>query len=288
MRFFARFHGLGSRRSAPPVPWLEEWSDLDGRGAFGEAADLIRSRLPAIEQAHGSTSEEVASALIMLTITLGQAGQRATSDFRTVVSRVLELETRLHGPETPVAAMHLETLARSFLAARDYRAAEPLLRRYLRIWENHHGPDAAKLVESLSDLAFVRARLGDTAEATRLLERAVGFLERYNGLESPSLLPLLEALAVEIRESGNSLEALNVCRRIISIQEKNFGPLSNELAMALGKYALWLRDAPGVDSEVLKNWFARGVTILSEKPQEQLPPELRARLRKQPVKDDAR
>jgi hypothetical protein len=288
MGFFARLLGLGSRRSAPPVQWLDEWRELDDRGNFGEAAEFIRSRLPAIEQVHGSTSEELASALIMLTVTLGQAGRAATPDFRIVVTRALELESRLRGPETLVAAMHLESLARSFLAARDERSAEPLLRRRLQIWENHHGPDAAKLVESLSDLAFVRARLGDKAEATRLLERAVGLLERCNGLESPSLLPLLEALAVEIRESGNPREALNVCRRIISIQEKNFGPLSNELAMTLGKYSLWLRDAPGVDSEVLENWFARSVTILSEKPQEQLPPELRARLRKSPVTDDAR
>ena len=147
------------------------------------------------------------------------------------------------------AGSSVNRIASSYRRAGDYRTAESLHLRALRIVEGGLGPRHLALVQILRDYAEVKAGLEDSDAARALLARSVAIVEHNLGDEDPLLaagLDRIAALHLLDRQFDGSVSAyeraLHVRRLHLRADDREIAVNMANLALALSRRGQ-LRDA---------------------------------------------
>ena len=112
------------------------------------------------------------------------------------------------GPNSmDVAALCLDSLAETRLAAGKPTEAEPLGQHASAISEKLAGPDSADLAPRLVTLAEIDAALQKNDEAQTQFDRALALTEKNLGADSPEMVALLGQYADLLDSLGKRSEA---------------------------------------------------------------------------------
>lgn len=127
----------------------------------------------------------------------------------------------------------LNSLAKLYHEAGDYRKARMIAEQVLRILEKTPGSDNAEMATTLAVLGETQQSLGNYVEAQKLLERALDLREKTLGPEDAETAASLAAWAALQAELGQFQKAKEPAERSLRIREKLFGPESAETAASL-------------------------------------------------------
>jgi len=189
-----KLHGADSVEVAEAVDLLaetsarlEKWKDVE--------ADLQRS-LELKEEIFGARSEQVARSLLAAAIVYANASKLQQSGtrherIRKAVSAFdsgLNLLEERFGPDSFEVQNALEAMIRAYVECREFRRAEPLLKRLLAIREKAYGNDAPALLWILTELAKGYAE-ESVDEAEPMLERSVAMLRMLLDAKKPIFRP---------------------------------------------------------------------------------------------------
>jgi tetratricopeptide (TPR) repeat protein len=142
------------------------------------------------------------------------------------------------GPEHPLTATSLNSLAILLKDQGDLAGARPLCERALAIYEQVLGPEHPFTATSLNSLAILLEAQGDLAGARPLYERALAIREKVLGPEHPLTATSLNNLAELLRAHGDLAGARPLYERALAICEKMLGPEHPDTAGSLHNLAL--------------------------------------------------
>jgi tetratricopeptide (TPR) repeat protein len=200
-----------------------------GRGAYSQAAPLVRDALARREKALGSEHPDTALSLNRLANVL--QGQGDFAGARPLFERALAIWEKALGPEHPDTAMILNNLAMLLQDQGDFAGARPLFERALAIDEKTVGAEHPSTAISLNNLALVLQAQGDLAGARPLLERALAIREKASSLNN---------LAILLQDQGDFAGARPLFERALAINEKTLGPEHPDTALSLNNLAALL------------------------------------------------
>jgi tetratricopeptide (TPR) repeat protein len=120
----------------------------------------------------------------------------------------LRIYEKSHGPDHPIVAFHLESLASVLKAANRLSEAEPLYRRALAIEEN---------TLTLTKLALLLEATNRLSEAEPVYRRALAIDEKSYGPDHPDVATDLNNLAHLLRATNRLSEAEPLYRRALGI-----------------------------------------------------------------------
>jgi tetratricopeptide (TPR) repeat protein len=147
-----------------------------GRGAYYQAAELLREVLAICEQAFGPEHFRTAISLNHLAKLLREQGDLPGA--RALLERALAIWEQAIGPG-PETATCLNSLANLLRDQGDLAGARALLRRALAMREMSLGPEHPDTATSLKDIANLLLKQGDLASAWRLAATQVSVTCRY-------------------------------------------------------------------------------------------------------------
>lgn len=104
--------------------------------------------------------------------------------------RALAVSRARFGPDHPVVATALKTLARGHAAQGDHAASLPLFEEALRIYEARFGADSIQASNVRQDLAVIFHALGDLDGSRRLFQHALVTVEARKGAGSLDAIAL--------------------------------------------------------------------------------------------------
>jgi len=212
--------------------------ELQGRGAYGEAAALWQQVVAVMERVRGPEDPDTLAALNNVAALKVQAGAHAEAE--PLYRRVLAARERLLGPGHPRLATTLNNLAELHYQQGRYAEAEPLYRRALAIREKALGPRHPDTASSLNNLAALFDGQGLYAKAEPLYRRALEIREQALGPGHPATASSLNNLAALLDARGRLAEAEPLYRRALAIQEQALGPEHPLTAGTLNNLALLL------------------------------------------------
>jgi CHAT domain-containing protein/Tfp pilus assembly protein PilF len=166
---------------------------------------------------------------------LYQQGQYATAI--PLAERALAIREEVLGPEHPVVAQSLNSLAVLYREQGNYSQAEPLYQRSLAIREKVLGPEHPDVALSLNNLAVLYQEQGDYSSAEPLYQRSLAINEKVLGPEHPDVAFNLNNLAVLYQEQGDYSSAEPLYQRSLAIREKVLGPEHPDVAQSLNDLA---------------------------------------------------
>jgi tetratricopeptide (TPR) repeat protein len=211
-----------------------------GRGAYSQAAPLLRDALTMREKALGPEHPETATSLNDLALLLHDQGDYAGA--RPLFERALEIRKKALGPEHPDTATSLNNLA-GMLHQGDLAGARPLFERALAIREKALGPEHPETATSLNNLARLLHDQGDYAGARLLFERALAIRKKALGPEHTDTAASLDNLAGVLHDQGDLAGARPLYERALAMREKALGPEHPDTARSMSNLARVLRDA---------------------------------------------
>ena len=141
------------------------------------------------------------------------------------------------GPEHPIFAQGLNSLADLHRLSGDFVNAEPLYRRAIAIQEKMPEAEQSNLAITLNNLALVYVARSDYDQAEPLLQRAVTINEKLSTANPADVASSLNNLGQLYKEKGNYARAEPLFRRSLAIREKAFGPEHQSVAIALNNLA---------------------------------------------------
>ena len=180
-----------------------------------------------------TAAEEAATQLLILLGNYRLLGLRAFKNARRFYERALKGSEKTFGPQHPLTAKSLDSLARLFQSQGDWDRAQPLLERALAIRERSLGPDHPDTATSLDSLANLFHAQDDWARAQPLLERALAIRERSLGPDHPDTATSLDLLASLFRAQDDWARAQPLLERALAIRERSLGPDHPLIAMGL-------------------------------------------------------
>ena len=131
-----------------------------------------------------------------------------------IANRALELAERTVGPDDPVLATSLESLATNYRGLNRYETARSLYERAIEIREKRQGPNHPDLATTRADLALVYELEQKYAEAEPLYESALAVKEMVLGLNSAEVVGMAERLCSVYRATGRSRDADDLEKRV--------------------------------------------------------------------------
>ena len=127
--------------------------------------------------------------------------------------RALSISEDALGPEHPLTAACLNSLARVLYNQDQYALSEPLYRRALAWDEKVHGPEHLETAASLSNLGHVLDGKGEFAAAAPLHRRAMEIRTRLLGAENRDATVAAYSLFSSLFRDNQRVEAYEVLRR---------------------------------------------------------------------------
>jgi CHAT domain-containing protein/Tfp pilus assembly protein PilF len=167
---------------------------------------------------------------------LDQAGKY--SEAADIAKRALALAEDRFGPDHPIVAHMLNSLALLYRAQGRFGEAEPLLMRALGIAEKSLGPDDLSTGNILNNLATLYHDQGRYGESEPLYKRALAITEKAVGPDHPDVARDLNNLADLYRDQGRYAEAEPLMKRALSIVETALGPADPTVGQDLGNLAM--------------------------------------------------
>jgi tetratricopeptide (TPR) repeat protein len=211
-----------------------------GRGAYAQAAPLLRDALAIREKVLGPEHPETVRSLNNLALLLRDQGDYAGA--RPLHERALTIGEKVLGPEHEHTASNLNNLAILLHDQGDFVRARPLHERALAIREKVLGPEHPLTARSLHNLAGLLQAQGDFVGARPLYERALAIREKVLGPEHPDTARGLNNLALLLREQGDFMGARPLYERALAINAKSLGPEHRATAASINNLAVLLSD----------------------------------------------
>ena len=153
----------------------------------------------------------------------------------------LAVENELDDKDSRVSAALLN-LGRLLQVKEDYRRAEILYQRALKIREQALGQDHPDVARAINYIAGLHNERGDYAVAEQLVKRSLAIREKALGPEHVDVGQSLNNLSLLYRTMGNYPAAEQAIERAISIWEKALGPEDLRVSGALMNQALLLQE----------------------------------------------
>jgi tetratricopeptide (TPR) repeat protein len=150
-----------------------------------------------------------------------------------LIARALEIREKTLGPEDPLVAEALNSLAGIYRAKGDHVKAEPIYQRALAIRETAMGAEHPDVATSLNNLAIVYWTRADYAKAEPLHQRALAIREKVLGEEHPDVAASLNNLANIYLTKGDYARAEPLYQRALAIRETALGAEDPDLAASL-------------------------------------------------------
>ncbi|WGS71378.1 tetratricopeptide repeat protein [Pseudanabaena galeata] len=117
------------------------------------------------------------------------------------------------------------------------RAAEPLYKRSLAIWEKALGANHPSVATSLNNLALLYRSQGNYTAAEPLYKRSLAIREKALGADHPDVASSLNNLAALYESQGNYSAAEPLLKRSLAIREKALGADHPDVASSLNNLA---------------------------------------------------
>ncbi len=236
-------HSRAGPSTPQPLPaevqaLIHRATELQARGAYGEAAALWQQVVAVMERERGPEHPDTLAALNNVAALTVKAGAYAKAEPHYL--RVLKVRERLLGSQHPSLATTLNNLAELFYAQGLYAKAEPLFQRALAIREKTVGPNHPDTAQALNNLAALFDGQGLYARAEPLYRRALAIREKALGPSDPATASSLNNLAALLDAQGLYAKAEPLYRRALAIQEQALGPSHPLTAGTLNNLALLL------------------------------------------------
>ncbi|MBV8552172.1 MAG: tetratricopeptide repeat protein [Acidobacteriaceae bacterium] len=184
---------------------------------------------------------EAAALLSSAGVYQGKRGQLESG--RDLMTRSLELEEQVNGPDHPNVAIRANNLADTLIALGQFDLAIQHLQRALRIDESARGPDHSFVAIRLFNLGRALLRKGDLKTSLEYAKRALEIDEKALGPchHRVALDSDLIGIVLYHREEKDDLaNALTYARRALSIDLELFGPNHVEIATHWNNIAMIL------------------------------------------------
>jgi serine/threonine protein kinase len=251
------------RRSLSPAPTRELAASLASLAAyyteaqnFSEAekyyAEALRIFKEVLPEGHPATLDAMGDVATMY------QRQGRLDEAAALHRSIIDLKSRLIGPETDPVAMGYANLALVFVRQGRYKEAEEALRRGLEIHMKLFGPEHLQVVNETRNLGRLREVQEDHAGAEILIGRALAVLRRLGGDEQ-SLRYMEGQFAMVRMRLGHAAEALRTLRmvygRLKSLSPKG-SPMVADSSLWLGFALLEAEPASGAREAETLFWEA--------------------------------
>ncbi|MET9963036.1 tetratricopeptide repeat protein [Streptomyces sp. NPDC006326] len=203
----AVWHGALAERLTTAV------HEANQRGRAGwPAAVLLAPHLPLLlDYADPRTATHHRTTLNALAQVLQKAG--AFGAARLLHERVLDVETRMLGPEHPDTLTSRNDLACALDGTGEHAEAVGLLRQTLNDRTRVLGPEHPHTLASRDSLGLALDGMGEHAQAVRLHRQTLEDRTRILGPEHPDTLASRHNLALALTSAGEQAEAIQLLRR---------------------------------------------------------------------------
>jgi len=148
----------------------------------------------------------------------------------------LAVREKALGPNHPLTAESLQTLADCLREGTEYAEARPLYERALAIREKELGPEHATTAWNLHEFGVLLRNTGDYAAARPMLERGLAIREKVFGPDHNNVAISLQELGFLFYLNGDYAGARPLLERALAIREKVYPPTH----LALGLTTLYL------------------------------------------------
>ena len=249
---------LGTNDQSVAILLDEQASLLHRIDRLEEAEHLYRRALAIAESVTGSSSLNVAHALLGLGCLMNQIGHK---EAEPLIRRALEMAEDSRGPDHPDIVNYLASLANLLYVRYRVEEAETLWRRALAIVEASYGPDHPEVGKCLNGLAVLLKFTNRFDEAEPLLRKALAIAEACYGPDHPNMAVGLFNLAKLLLQGNNRLaEAEPLMWRALAINEASYGPNHTAVAVDLCDLAVLLQYTSSIaEAEPL---FRRALAIM--------------------------
>ncbi|HXJ58685.1 MAG TPA: CHAT domain-containing tetratricopeptide repeat protein [Verrucomicrobiae bacterium] len=222
-----------------------------GEGRSQAALPLAATLVQLHEWTLGDDAAELVSDLTNLAV-----AQHGVTDYPAAAQswrRVLEIYTKLRGPDAPQVEVLWENIAKTYEAYGALTEAEQARLTAIRLYERHEGPDHRYTQEAILRLGRVYLRLHQLEDADRYLNRSLEIAGRTQDTNSPGFIVVLEKTAAAYQDAGLFERAEPLRQQALGIRERNLGPDDPKTGQSAGMLGILYIDM----SE-----FARGVRLL--------------------------
>ena len=208
---------------------------LGRKGAFTEAAQLLRESVAIDEKTSGSDSPNYANSLHNLAGTLIDAGD--LSGAQTVDLQALAIRRKVNGPGHPDLGYPLNNIGFILLEKGDWAAAEPFLKENLEVrgWPQRSD---LKVAGALNNWARMLQEKGDDKGADEFYQQAISIVRATKGQQSWDLAKVTANLGLLRADQGKYPEAESLEREALAMRQKLGGDESPDLASSLINLAL--------------------------------------------------
>ncbi len=209
--------------------------ELERKGRFGEAAQLLRESVKISERIEGADSPDYAHYLHNLAGTLIDAGDLSGAE--AVDREVLAIRRKIDGPGHPDLAYPLNNLGFVSLEKGDWATAQPLLAELLQIvgWPNKNDAIVAGV---LNNWARMLQEKGDYKGADGAYRQAIAMIRQAKGPESWQLAKMLTNLGLLQADQNNFSAAEQLERQALAMRQKLGGNENPDVAASLIGVAL--------------------------------------------------
>jgi len=227
------------------------------RGEYERAVESLRRGLDLL-QAAGVEAEDRDFAQQRLATALRERGH--FDEAQALLEQFHASVLARFGPDHPVTASAVHSLANDAYSRGDYARALGLFEQNLAIIERVFGKENTRYMDSLNNHAVVLLALGRSEEAEREHREILAFAESRYGAEDIRLTPSLENLGNVLIAQNRFEDARDVLQRSLAIKQKVYG--SNHPSTAMSEMNLGvalfqlgeLREAERLYHRTLRVW----------------------------------
>ncbi len=218
-------------------------------GNYVQAQLLLEDALKRANKSFGRQSEEVASILTSLGITLRDLGN--PREGLRFLEESTEIYKEVFGEDYIWYAMGRETIGETYRWLGRYPEAKSNLAVSVAIMERVLGPNHELLGVALQSLGAVESDLGEYSEAAVTLKRSLSILEAADGTDGKEVGRTLRSLAEMYDGQRAFSQAIAAGRRSAEIARVRFGDDSEEYTSALYSLARIQRRAGYIEDAKL-------------------------------------
>jgi tetratricopeptide (TPR) repeat protein/CHAT domain-containing protein len=166
--------------------------------------------------------------------------------------RVLKIDEKFHGKDSPVTADSLDNLATLYRYRGQYIEAVKRYKQALAIREKVQGKEHPDVANSLNNLGVCYLQQGQYANAEPVLLRALAINEKFLSKEDPQVAITFSNLASLYHYQGRYAEAVKLYKRALAIKKKVLGQDHPDVAISLNNMGLLYKDLGNyADAEML-------------------------------------
>ena len=199
---------------------------LRNMARFTEAVPHLRAAID-----HAPNDDSRSWSLHMLANLYNDMGRAVEAE--PLYQEVLEIDTRLFGPDHPEVALVLNNQGECLRGQGHLTEAKANHERALAIRKKVLKPDHPDVAQSLNNLANVYCNQGQLDEAQPLYERALAIREKALGPRDPQVAEVLNNLALLLYDQGDYGKAEPIYERVQAIREETLGPMHPMVAFTL-------------------------------------------------------